>query len=193
MYLRHVSAVLAATLLSPAPAHSASPRHAQITTRVYHTADMPPVSRHVALQVAARTLAAAGVTVSWRECDAGCDDVPGRDELLVRLVRAIGRASRPDQLVLGDAYVDATLGGGVLATIYVDRVEQLAAASGTQVTTLLGRAIAHELGHLLLASSGHSARGLMRAKWSRNDLQRNRLIDWMFTEKDALAMRERLQ
>ncbi len=36
---------------------------------------------------------------------------------------------------------------------------------------ILGHAAAHEIGHLLLGSNSHSPQGLMRARWSRQDLQ----------------------
>ena len=52
---------------------------------------------------------------------------------------------------------------GVLATIFVDSVELIASLSEIDATLLLGRAIAHELGHLLLGTNAHSVRGLMRA------------------------------
>ena len=193
MSLRHVSVVLAAGLLLPVPAQSASQSHAQIAARIYHAVGVQADPRRAALRVAADTLAAAGVAVTWQECDAGCDDMPGTGELIVRLVRTPGATSRADRLVLGDAYVDAQHGTGVLATIYIDRIEQLAETSGIDMATLLGRAIAHELGHLLLASNTHSSQGLMRAEWSRDDLRRERFGDWMFAKKDAEAMQRRLR
>ena len=58
-------------------------------------------------------------------------------------------------------------GIGVLATIYFDRVMWLAHEAGTDSRVLLGRAIAHELGHLLLATTTHGPVGLMRAHWSQ--------------------------
>ena len=36
---------------------------------------------------------------------------------------------------------------------------------------ILGHAAAHEIGHLLLGSNSHSPFGLMRARWSGQDLQ----------------------
>ena len=68
--------------------------------------------------------------------------------------RAIaGAAARRGTLPLGDAMLDRHTGTGVLATIYVDRVEWLARQAGADSRALLGRAIAHELGHLLLATT----------------------------------------
>jgi hypothetical protein len=36
---------------------------------------------------------------------------------------------------------------------------------------MLGHLMAHELGHLLLASTAHSSKGLMRSRWSGADLR----------------------
>ena len=193
MSLQHLSMVVAAGLLLPAPAGAASQSHAQTSARIYHTAGVGIDQRRAALRVAADTLAAAGVIVAWKDCADGCTEVPDAGELVVRLVRSPAATRPGDRLVLGDAYVDVSRAAGVLATIYVDRVERLAEASGTDMVTLLGRAIAHELGHLLLASNTHSPHGLMRARWSHEDLRRERLADWLFTQKDAAAMRRRLR
>ena len=54
---------------------------------------------------------------------------------------------------------------------------------------LLGLAMAHELGHLLMGTNEHAARGLMRAIWTRTELQRNAAEDWMFSETEMEAMR----
>ena len=36
---------------------------------------------------------------------------------------------------------------------------------------ILGHAIAHEVGHVLLGTNGHSVGGLMRARWGRAEWQ----------------------
>ncbi len=36
--------------------------------------------------------------------------------------------------------------------------------------TILGYAMAHEIGHLLLNTAGHSCRGVMKARWTAGDL-----------------------
>ena len=79
----------------------------------------------------------------------------------------------------------------MLATIYVDRVSRLASSAGADMTALLGHAIAHEIGHLLMASTTHNERGLMRPVWSREELRRNRAEDWRFTDTERLALRNR--
>jgi hypothetical protein len=80
--------------------------------------------------------------------------------------------------------------GGVLPTVYVDCVASLATAAGADVAVLLGRVSAHELGHLMMRTSAHARRGLMRPHWTSNEIRRNRPPDWAFTEGDVAAMRQ---
>jgi hypothetical protein len=166
-----------------------------INVRVYNSAGVESAAVDAGLDVAAATLAAASVDVRWQRCgeDLRCQMVMRAPELALRFVRrAVGRHST-GAVPLGDALVDPRARTGVLATIYADRVERLAAASGAEMPTLLGRAIAHELGHLLLATSTHSSRGLMRAAWSLEDIRRRDNAAWAFTDPDVAAIRARLR
>jgi hypothetical protein len=110
----------------------------------------------------------------------------------VRLVRLPPPSGRPDRVALGYSLVNPTMRAGSLATIFVDRVAGLAASSGVDLRTLLGRAIAHEVevGHLLLGTHDHTPSGLMRAVWSRDALRNDRASEWRFTGRDARALRE---
>ena len=93
-------------------------------------------------------------------------------------MRAPEGASR-DTRCLGDALIDAQKGTGVLATVYIDRVLDLARHLDINHPTLLGRTIAHEIGHLLLATNTHSTSGLMRELWSPEELLASRADDWV--------------
>ena len=112
------------------------------------------------------------------------------DELALRLVRLPPLQGQPDHVALGYSLVDMRLGAGSLATIYVDRVAALAGAWHLDVRTLLGRAVAHEIGHLLLGTANHARVGLMRAVWSQDALRREQPGDWVFTPRDAQTMRD---
>jgi hypothetical protein len=94
---------------------------------------------------------------------------------------------------LGFASIDLVRGAGWLATVLADAVRAMAARTGADTGTLLGRVIAHELGHLLLGSSTHSEAGLMRARWHDDDLRQDRPLDWRFSAADARKMRRALQ
>ena len=91
---------------------------------------------------------------------------------------------------MGDALVDTGARGGSLATIYTTRVAWLAEAGQSDPHVLMGRAIAHEIGHLLLGTNGHADRGLMRARWSAGEVRRRVAPDWLFTSVDAHQMRQ---
>ena len=85
--------------------------------------------------------------------------------------------------------IDPQAGAGTVATVYSDRVAALAREVRIDGADLLGLAMAHELGHLLIGTDEHAARGLMRAVWTRTELQRNAAEDWMFSETEMEAMR----
>ena len=182
---------------------------ARVQVRVYDTTVMSAADQTVALRAATGVLAAAGIDITWLVC--GISDLSAnpeacttrltRDELAVRLVRLAGTPSARGQLSLGYSLLDMSAGGGTLATVYVDRVEWLVAqarhsqpsSQGDHLNQLLGFAVAHEVGHLLLGTNTHAAAGLMRAVWSRSDLQRNDPADWLFTAADSLAMSRALR
>ena len=165
-----------------------------ITVRVYDSAGLPGNVRQSALAVAAQTLAPASVAVRWEHCqpsDTVCRNPLRAGEFVVRIVRRPAPAASRGALPLGDAFIDSQARSGVLATIYADRVLSLAAASGIDAATLLGRAIAHEMGHLLLANNVHGTHGLMRPIWSQEDLRKGRGADWVFTKEEIASIRAR--
>jgi hypothetical protein len=176
----------------------------EITVRIYDTGGLDDATRATALDLASATLAPAA-HVRWRRCNAPvsgstCDRRPAPGELVLRIVQSPGGASShaargqlrsADLLPLGEALVDHSTHSGVLATIYLDRVRMLARAAGVAAARLLGHAIAHEIGHLLLASNAHGVHGLMRAIWSSEEVRRSRPGDWIFSGQELAAIRAR--
>jgi hypothetical protein len=59
---------------------------------------------------------------------------------------------------------------GGAAFIFYDRVLAFRTPA-RPLSSILGRVLAHEITHLLLPTEGHSDFGLMRAKWSADDLR----------------------
>ena len=168
---------------------------------MYDAGVMPAAEQTVALRAAAGVLAAAGIDVTWLPCGsdaaaahaASCDTPPGRGVLSVRFVRLPGTPSARGELRLGYSLVDTGIGEGSLATMYVDRVQWLAAQAGADAAVLLGFAVAHEIGHLLLGTNAHAAAGLMRAVWSRAQLQHAEIGDWRFSPDEAVKMQSALE
>jgi len=174
--------------------------------RVYDTTDTDSLLRAEAIRTAARIVAEAGIFVEWRDCtststEPACQNVrPGRD-LIVRIMpegspsasfrgSALQLRTVPGvSLQLGVAVINPVTLSGEMATIFHEQVRAVARRSGVDDTELLGRAVAHEVGHLLLRVREHSATGIMRGAWSLEELTTNRPEDWQFAPTD----RERIQ
>jgi hypothetical protein len=161
-----------------------------LVVRTYDSAGVAGRVLEHARQTAGITLAAVGIEPIWRPCHAqGCISKPKPHEIEVRIVKATA-LSEPGSL--GFAAVDVAERAGTLATIYVDRVDALAAQAGADRGELLGRAIAHEIGHLMLGTVDHPRYGLMRATWKADELRRDMPLDWIFSEAQGAEMRQRL-
>ena len=181
--------------------HTRGIGRARVTVRVYDTTVMPVADQTVALRAATGVLAAAGIDVAWLACGrgnsamnpSGCDTPIGRAEVAVRLLRLPGAPTMQGELSLGYSLIDVPAAAGALATIYVDRVAWFSARANVDMRLVLGRAIAHEIGHLLQGTNAHGAAGLMRAVWLRTELQRDDPSDWLFTTSESLAMRAALR
>jgi hypothetical protein len=169
----------------------------RVMIRTYESTALPG-DRASALAAATEILEGAGLEVKWVACDAVFvrrDDDPcvaplAANELAIRFVRLPPSQGQTNQIALGYSLVDTRLRAGSLATVYVDRVTALAVTCHLDVQTLLGRAIAHEVGHLLLGTANHAPAGLMRAAWSQDALRHERPGEWVFTQRDARAMRD---
>ena len=166
-----------------------------VSVRVYDATGLDARTRQAALDVASTTLAPSSVDITWRVCvpsnthAAYCDTSLTPDELAIRIVQGPSAADHGKTMRLGDAYIDSHAGRGVLATVYLDRVLRLATQTAADRIALLGRAIAHELGHLLMGTNTHGTVGLMRAFWSEEDVRNGRPSDWTLTPRDIAAIR----
>jgi hypothetical protein len=170
-----------------------------LLVRVYHTPAVPASDVHAAQVQAAVVLRHAGVPVKWLDCASAaagtafvvrCDEPVRRSEIVLRIVAAAPGAGTVRHVALGDARVDEQAAEPPLfATVYADRVGATARAAGVSREAVMGRAIAHEIGHLLLNSARHADRGVMRAHWTQAELRRDAPDDWVFLPNDAAAMR----
>ncbi|HEY3043473.1 MAG TPA: hypothetical protein VGJ39_05595 [Vicinamibacterales bacterium] len=196
--MRHLWWVLLLIASAMAPAAAAAEK--RVVIRTYQSGLVSSGDLSSALSVAADILKTAGLEPQWRICaeepeqpgSDACAEPLGPNELAIRFLRRPLSPNSAGHVPLGSSLIDTRAGSGSLATIYVDRVTGFARDSGTQAGVLLGRAIAHEIGHLLLGTTSHTRTGLMRAVWSTRALQRNRAGDWLFTPNDARSMRDGL-
>jgi hypothetical protein len=175
---------------------AAEPR-ATVAIRTYNYAALSTLQLAAARSEAARIFDRAGISLEWIECrvpgvleGAACTEplLAGRD-LMLRLMNRIPAQGDPI-VALGESMLDLEQRGGVLMTIDVFPVRAVAEQAFTALPTLLGRAIAHEIGHLLLGSAEHPRSGLMRALWSRDELRGLKPAHWGFSAREAAQMRQ---
>jgi len=170
---------------------------ATIIIRSYNNFGVAAVDLAAARQDAEAILQQAGVNVVWEECWVGearrkpaasrCEEPVGGD-IVLRLQKTRD-ADESKFVSMGFSLVGIGDAAPFLATVYVDRVASVARGAGTDLRRVLGLAIAHEIGHVLLNSNTHAASGLMRADWSRNELRRTDLAAWTFLDSEAAHVR----
>ena len=80
---------------------------------------------------------------------------------------------------------------GHLAYVFYHRIEEFVQARNLHEhkARLLGLAMAHEIGHLLLPLYPHSSRGVMRARWDRQDFELAARGNLEFTPKQTEIIR----
>jgi hypothetical protein len=135
-----------------------------------------------ARQITTQIYAHAGIEVLWANDDAQFTIVLKShlsQEITRRIQDAIGFAPGTDSE------------RGRIAFVILNRVNEVAAGYGTRPSTVLGAAIAHELGHLLLFK-GHTTSGLMRRYWNQSDFRNVRNGQLLFTSEQGTLIRSRL-
>ena len=165
----------------------------ELPVRVFDLTGQHAEKRRAALEIAAGVLADAGVRIVWTVCGSAggvvtdCSASLKHNERVIRVNQRSPTVRNQEHAVMGDAVVDRRIQSGVLATIYADRVWSMASRAAVDNAVLLGRAIAHELGHLLLGGS-HSSTGIMRSRWTVNEIRWDRPDDWRFTNAQVATL-----
>jgi hypothetical protein len=188
--------VLWGVALAQFPANAEIPRGNELLARTYDPQGLLGKRIAAAGHAADAILRGAGVSLQWQHCDLpgqGLDADRGvcrlpvaANHLVIRLVAAPAAAAPQ---ALGFTYLDRSPNRSWLATVFVDRLFALADRTRLPPEVLVGRAMAHELGHLLLETSAHEKQGFMQASWSDGMLRRNRPSDWLFTPRHAKLIR----
>jgi hypothetical protein len=167
-----------------------------LVVRVYDGVGLASRDLNEATRVASDILRAGGVDVRWKDCPrtaAGPDRSDCRrplasNEAVLRLIPAATSMTR-EPAALGFTLLDAGGRRAVLSTVFMDRVADVARRARVDEPQLTGRAMAHELGHLLLGTSGHAPAGLMRAFWSDETLRSRTDTDWRLLPAEVDAIR----
>jgi hypothetical protein len=161
--------------------------------RVYDLFDVRAHEMKAAQRVVADIFDHAGLKVAWQMCrsalsaksPAACNESMQPTEVMVRIATA---PAHMDSVVLGYSFVDPETRRGTHSAVLADRVKRHAARARVPFDTLLGRTIAHELGHLILGTTDHTDDGLMQARWSDGALRLGIMRDVRFSRFDAERM-----
>jgi hypothetical protein len=189
-----IQALLLTALAAPVAADP-EPPGARLVLRVYNVFGLSTPDLATAHATVRDVFDQAGIQIVWRNClSTGADPCAERlagNEIVVRLMHSPygARVSTAD-LTLGYSSVQRDLRRGSFTTVYPDRVDTIAQRFGRDHGLLLGRAIAHELGHLLFGTTTHAASGLMRARWSGRPMAAPAPEDWLFSASEGRQLRD---
>jgi hypothetical protein len=165
----------------------------------YNCARFSNATLEEAEAVAARVLFIAGIETRWSQCreseadsNAGpnpCRLEGGQGIYLLLIPRAMPAHWASGKTSLGFSIIPGGGKKGDTAYVFPHRVEEIAAAGRVSASQVLGHAMAHEIGHLLLNSNEHSDVGIMQADWcyEQTELLRNGRL-W-FTSAQSRRMR----
>jgi hypothetical protein len=143
-----------------------------ITVHVYNYAAVPHKTLGRAKEEASRIFRNAGLTALWVDHALSAGDLrhPHRStdswdgtHFVVRLLTQSLEGSSINAMGEALSLVE-------IANVFVNRVTEQAAIGELSVSRMLGHAIAHEIGHLLLGDNSHSPGGIMVAPWTKQDL-----------------------
>jgi hypothetical protein len=141
---------------------------AALVLQLHNFAGAPPSIVAAAAAEVTRLYADTGVAFEWRDAPPSSD---GADLIRVILLPyETGDLHRAADTVMGAAV--STGNRSRVAYVYYRRVRSEADRYGTSTIQVLACAMAHEIGHLLMPQERHSAAGLMRARWYRDDFAR---------------------
>lgn len=168
---------------------ASAPEHT-VSIRLYDRAQAAAAVLHSAIAETTRLFRAAGILTLWERPSAESLEDQGTDMtaaafrrpnerpyLVIRLMRHTPATVFPGGL--GYSLPFAHHGAHVL--IFYDRVVALTQRVNTGTDVILGHAMAHEIAHVLLGSTEHSAGGLMQSCWTP--------ASWHLASEGLLAFR----
>jgi hypothetical protein len=159
-----------------------------VSVRIYNHASVAPDVLVRAQDTVARIFHDSGIQVTWLEPSSAQPTSQAAVRVIVR--------RNSDGFRGGSGVMGTTIGDehemGRAAYVFKDRVLQVAHKRHQDVAQVLGYAIAHEMGHVLLPRPAHTDAGIMRAEWNGDDLRHIASDALRFTLTQATQMRSKL-
>ena len=183
-------------------AQSAEQSRPAIVVRSYNNFGISGDDLEEARDLVAPLHEGAGIDVTCLDCwyrdhepaeaSSRCRQPLAGNELVLRL-QAGNATDRSKYASMGFSLVGPGQKAAFLSTVFANVVHSVASGAGIDTRQVLGLAIAHEIGHVLLNTNAHASTGLMRADWSRAELQRHAVADWRFLPDETIQMREAIE
>jgi hypothetical protein len=171
----------------------------EISISVHDYADVPTPLLAAAEDQAREIFRRAGLETVWMNCSPKLEKVePGScyfsdtTHLTLKISPHAMNAKVRDRIeVLGTSYPDEK-GAGYFAYVFYERIQELAQRRRLG-HALLADVMAHEIGHLLLGSTSHSASGIMCGHWNYEQLRNVSEGAMAFVPAQSRIMRDRLR
>jgi hypothetical protein len=179
--------------LSVMPHAGAAEPKLGITVQVYNWAHVAPGTLTAAEGEGTRIFREAGVGVLWLNCPLSpaeaqespiCAEPCPWGRFVVRIVSDVPTGF--SKTSLGFAFTDT----GIYASVFYQRVNEFAKEGTATHSKILGHAMAHEIGHLLLDLRGHATFGIMRGRWNVQDLRSASMGALVFSSKESALIRD---
>jgi hypothetical protein len=200
----HLQLILAALMVTMPETASATNDGPSLQVFTIDSAGLPQPILARAEQNAARILGAAGVKLRWYDCarpgapggvTAACREPIAPSDLWVRLLpqnrheyRVRSGIGVPYQ-ILGHALCNAN-NTGTYINIYWKSLLMQARGDQERSVYLLGYALAHEIGHILL---GPHTTGIMASDWAEKDVLAAGPDEFLFCTADSKRLVERVR
>jgi hypothetical protein len=147
---------------------------------------------------AAGVMQAAGVVTRWVHCTPGAEETPPEclpPFMAHRILLQVLPPELAGSMQYGSAFgftfpVANEAGHPYRAGVLWSKAESFAADHRCDPALLLGRIMAHEIGHLLLGSGSHAVAGLMKADWRGREMQSLAQGRLLFSRSEARRMQQ---
>jgi len=187
---------LASLLLTTTPEVTPPVSTYTLTVALFNDARVSPTVLAGAQENVSQIFWKSGIQIHWMLCGhedespeerSACSQPKLPEHLDVHIV---GGCPHLPSSVIGISYLSPE-GIGSQADVFYAKIAAFR-QSPAELSTLLGYAMAHELGHLLLGTNSHSPSGLMRADWRTKDLIDMAQGGLGFSEEQARTMKAKL-
>jgi len=166
-----------------------------VTIHVYNYAGVPEKTLAKAKHESGRIFRNSGLTVLWqdhalsaadrRHPHHSTDSWDGT-HFVLRLLTQSREGSSMNAMGEALSLVE-------IANVFMNRVTEQAAIGELSVSRMLGHAIAHEIGHLLLGNNSHFPGGIMAAPWTKQDLWHMSKGGLLFTPQEVTRIQQEVR